>query len=134
MEAPRFDFRAAVYSGGASRLQRCSYAGILLFMKRARTSRILSRHGLKLVRENTPDGVYEYYPIGRYVVMAPGVCGGRPTFRGTRVEVQTILDWLGSGRPIGDILKGYPSLSKAAVEEAVKLAAQALAGRYSLAA
>ena len=103
-------------------------------MKRTGTAKILGSHGLKLVRKITPEGIYEYYPLGRHVVIAPGICGGRPTFRDTRIEVQTILDWLGSGRPVDQILKGYPSLSKAAVEEAVKLAAQALAGRYSLAA
>ena len=101
-------------------------------MKRARTNVTLSMPGLKLVREATAEGVYEYFPIGQYVVIAPGICGGRPTFRGTRVEVQTIFDWLGSGRTIKDILKGYPSLSEAAVEEAMKLAAEALAGRYAL--
>ena len=101
-------------------------------MKRARTNVTLSMLGLKLVREPTADGVYEYYPIGRHVVIAPGVCGGRPTFRRTRVEVRTVFDWLGSGRTVKDIIKGYPSLSEAAVEEAMKLAAEALAGRYAL--
>lgn len=103
-------------------------------MKRARRPRIRNRHGLKLVRESTPDGSYEYYPLGRHVVIAPRICAGRPTFRGTRIEVQTIFDWLATGRTVRDVLKGYPSLSKDAVEEALKLAAQALAGRYSLAA
>jgi uncharacterized protein (DUF433 family) len=101
-------------------------------MKRAATNRTSAPRGLKLVRETTSQGVYEFYPIGRYVVIAPGVCGGRPTFRGTRVEVRTIFDWLGNGRTVKDILRGYPSLSKAAVEEAIKLAARALAGRYVL--
>ena len=101
-------------------------------MKRAGPYRTFTTSGLKLVRKTTADGVYEYYPIGRYVVIAPGVCGGRPTFRGTRVEVRTVFDWLRNGRTIQDILKGYPSLSEAAVEEAIKLAAEALTGRYAL--
>jgi len=29
---------------------------------------------------------YEYYPLGEYIVIAPGVCGGRPTFKGTRLD------------------------------------------------
>ncbi len=90
-----------------------------------------ARRRRKLVREETPDGPYEYYVLGRHVVVAPGVCGGRPTFRGTRIEVRTIFDWLGAGRTIPEILEGYPSLSKGAVEEAMKLAAKALAGPYS---
>jgi uncharacterized protein (DUF433 family) len=84
-------------------------------------------HGLKLVRETS--GGYEYYRLGRFVVLAPGVCGSRPTFKGTRVEVQTILDCLGDGRSIGDVLDSYPSVSRAAVREAIRLAAKALADR-----
>ena len=101
-------------------------------MRHANARPTHSTRGRRLVRENTADGVYEYYLIGRHVVIAPGVCGGRPTFRGTRVEVRTVFDWLRSGRSVSDILRGYPSLSAAAVEEAIQLAAQALAGQYAL--
>lgn len=89
------------------------------------------RSGLKLVREVMDDGgVYEYYPLGEHVVIAPGVCGGRPTFKGTRVEVGVILEWLRLGESIDDILEGYPSLTRAAVEEAIALAARAFVERY----
>jgi uncharacterized protein (DUF433 family) len=81
---------------------------------------------LKLVRETTAGQTYEYYPVGRFVVIAPGVCGGRPTFKGTRVEVQTIMDCLRAGRDIHQILTSYPSLSRAAVQEAIRLAGRAL--------
>ena len=66
------------------------------------------------------------------MVIAPGVCGGRPTFKGTRVEVQTVLDWLRAGQTIEDILSGYPSVSRAAVQEAIQLAAEALNSHYGL--
>jgi uncharacterized protein (DUF433 family) len=81
--------------------------------------------GFKLVRKTMGGESYEYYPLGRYVVMAPGVCGGRPTFKGTRVEVQTVLDWLRSGRTVRDIAESYPSVSQAAIREAVQLASRA---------
>jgi uncharacterized protein (DUF433 family) len=90
------------------------------------------RHALKLVRELYKDQRYEYYPVGRFVVMARGVCGGRPTFKGTRIEVQTVLNWLRTGRTIQDIIQSYPSLSRAAVQEAIRLAGQALASQYTL--
>ena len=62
-------------------------------------------HKLELVREDNSDGsAYEYYPLGEHVVIAPGVCGGRPTFKGTRVEVRITLDWLRLGRDIDRIL------------------------------
>jgi len=49
-------------------------------------------NGRRLVRETRGGEPYEYYALGEYVVVAPGVCGGRPTFKGTRLEVQVILD------------------------------------------
>jgi len=48
----------------------------------------------KLVHEVVRDEPYDYYPMGKYVVAAPGVCGGRPTFKYTRIEVEVILDLL----------------------------------------
>lgn len=88
------------------------------------------KQNLKLVREGEGDEVYEYYPLGEYVVIAPGVCGGRPTFKGTRVEVQVILDWLRLGRSIDRVLEGYPSLTRGAIEEALELASRAFIEHY----
>ena len=89
------------------------------------------RNRLTLVREVQGGDVYEYYPLGEYVVIAPGVCGARPTFKGTRVEVEVILDWLRVGRTIDRILDGYPSLTRPAIEEAIALATRALVERYT---
>src|SRR2546425_8130741 len=97
-----------------------------------RQGRNPNRPGPKLVPEMRAGHQYEYYSLGRFVVLAPGVCGSRPTFKGTRVEVQTVLDCLRAGRSIEDILKSYPSLSRAAAREAIRLAAHALNGYYSL--
>lgn len=35
----------------------------------------------ELMTEIVGGEPYEYYPLGEYVVRAPGVCGGRPTFK-----------------------------------------------------
>jgi hypothetical protein len=32
----------------------------------------------QLVREIIEGEPYEYYPLGQYIVVAPGVCGGAP--------------------------------------------------------
>ena len=52
----------------------------------------------QLVTEERGGEPYAYYPLGEHVVVAPGVCGGRPTFKGTRLEVQVVL---GPLPPIG---------------------------------
>jgi len=47
----------------------------------------------------------------------PKVMGGTPVFSGTRVPVQTLLDYLESGESIDDFLAGYPSVNRAQVVE-----------------
>ena len=43
---------------------------------------------------------------------APDVLGGTPVFAGTRVPVQTLLDYLKAGETIDDFLDGFPSVSR----------------------
>ncbi len=42
----------------------------------------------------------------------PDVMGGAPVFCGTRVPVQTLLDYLEAGDSIGEFLAGYPSVTR----------------------
>ncbi len=38
--------------------------------------------------------------------------GGTPVFRGTRVPVQTLFDYLEAGDTIDDFLDGFPNVSR----------------------
>ena len=78
----------------------------------------------KLVREVVGGEPYEYYPLGRHVVVAPGVCGGRPTFKYTRIDVRHALSLLATGRTVERVAQGY-QIPVAAVREALALAARA---------
>lgn len=82
----------------------------------------------KLVQEMYGGEIYEYYPLGKYVVAAPGVCGGRPTFKYTRLEVSVILARLRAGQTIDEVVQDYSlsRLAPEAVKEAIHLAEQAL--------
>ena len=42
----------------------------------------------------------------------PEVMHGTPVFRGTRVPVQTLFDYLESGESLDDFLKGFPTVSR----------------------
>lgn len=42
----------------------------------------------------------------------PDVMGDTPVFAGTRVPVQTLLDYLEAGESINDFLEGFPSVSR----------------------
>jgi len=43
---------------------------------------------------------------------SPDVLGGTPVFSGTRVPVQTLLDYLEGGETIDDFLEGFPSVTR----------------------
>lgn len=55
---------------------------------------------------------------------SPEVMGGTPVFAGTRVPVQTLLDYLKAGESIDDFLDGFPTVTReqviALLEEAGK--------------
>jgi len=40
------------------------------------------------------------------------ILGGTPVFRGTRVPVQTLLDYLKAGQSITDFLEGFPTVTR----------------------
>lgn len=79
----------------------------------------------KLMREMVGGEPYEYYPVGRYIVCAPEVCRGRPTFKYTRIDIRHALGLLAAGRTIETVAKGY-ELPVEAIQEALELAAKAL--------
>jgi uncharacterized protein (DUF433 family) len=45
------------------------------------------------------------------VSRSPDVMGGAFVFHGTRVPVQTLLDYLKAGESIDDFLEGFPSVT-----------------------
>ena len=45
----------------------------------------------------------------------PEVMGGTPVFPGTRVPVQTLLDYIEAGETIDDFLEGFPSVTRGQV-------------------
>ena len=65
--------------------------------------------------------------LGRYIVIDPEICHGKPTFRGTRVLVADVLDQVAAGMAWETIIDEWNgSISKEAIREAVQVASQAL--------
>ena len=60
------------------------------------------------------------------VTSSPDIMGGTPVFPGTRVPVQTLLDYLEAGDTIDDFLLGFPTVTRervvAFLERAASLA------------
>jgi len=49
---------------------------------------------------------------------SPDVMSGAPVFAGTRVPVQTIVDYLAGGHPLDEFLDDFPTVSR---EQALEL-------------
>ena len=45
------------------------------------------------------------------------IMGGTPVFAGTRVPIQTLIDYLTAGDNIDDFLEGFPTVSRSQVTE-----------------
>jgi uncharacterized protein (DUF433 family) len=75
-----------------------------------------------LITESIGGEIYQYYPMGDHVVRAVGVCGGRPTFKYTRIEITGTLDRIAAGERIDEIVAGYRGrVSHAAIIEAIQI-------------
>ena len=49
------------------------------------------------------------------IVSDPAILSGKPVVRGTRISVETILDYLSAGLSVEKIVQEYPRLSRADV-------------------
>ena len=56
------------------------------------------------------------------------VMGGTPVFSGTRVPIETLLDYLKGGESIDDFLAGFPSVSREQVIGFLEHAKDSLVG------
>ena len=57
------------------------------------------------------------------ITVEEGKCGGRPCIRGQRIRVTDILELLGAGASIEEILRDYPSLERDDILAAIDYAA-----------
>jgi uncharacterized protein (DUF433 family) len=62
------------------------------------------------------------YTLDR-VVSTPGVVGGKPRIKGTRVTVGTILGQLAVGHSVEEVLRDYPYIQREDVLAALQFAA-----------
>ncbi|MEI6817724.1 MAG: DUF433 domain-containing protein [Bacteroidota bacterium] len=52
------------------------------------------------------------------------ICNGKPTIRGKRITVQTILEYLSAGEREEEILKQYPMLESDDIKACLRFAAE----------
>jgi uncharacterized protein (DUF433 family) len=63
--------------------------------------------------------------LGHYIVADPRICGGQPTFEGSRIMVWQVLDQVADGMPWEQISWAWRGkVSAEAIAEALRLAAE----------
>lgn len=66
------------------------------------------------------------------ITIDPEICNGKPTIRGKRIAVQTILGFLAAGDSEEEILAQYPGLEAEDIRACLTCAARLMDDRYEL--
>jgi uncharacterized protein (DUF433 family) len=65
--------------------------------------------------------------LGKYIVADPKICHGKPTYKGTRIMVWQILEALGDGESVDELVKAWGGrVCRDAVLETIRLAGGSL--------
>ncbi len=60
------------------------------------------------------------------ITVDPRIMAGKPVVAGTRLTVEYLLEQLGQGHTIEELLEGHPRLTRAGIEAAVRYPIDAL--------
>ncbi|MCL5945317.1 MAG: DUF433 domain-containing protein [Planctomycetes bacterium] len=66
------------------------------------------------------------------IIIDPDICNGTPVIKGTRIPVQTVLEFLGAGDSIENVLEEYPSLTRDAVLQCLQFSAVLMKHHFTL--
>lgn len=58
--------------------------------------------------------------LNNRITINPDICNGKPTFRGKRITVQSVLEFLAKGDTHEDILFQFPSLEPEDITAAIQ--------------
>jgi uncharacterized protein (DUF433 family) len=70
--------------------------------------------------------------IAERITIDDNICNGRPTVRGTRITVQTVLEFLSAGDSAEDILSQFPSPEPGDINACIKFAADLMKSNFSI--
>ena len=60
------------------------------------------------------------------ITINPEIRNGKPTVRGKRITVKTILEYIAAGETVENILSAYPVLEEDDIKAALKFAAEVM--------
>ncbi|NOU44070.1 MAG: DUF433 domain-containing protein [Methyloglobulus sp.] len=60
------------------------------------------------------------------ITITPDICHGKPCIRGLRYPVETVIEWLGSGMSVEEILNDYEDIEYEDILAALSFASRVL--------
>jgi uncharacterized protein (DUF433 family) len=66
------------------------------------------------------------------ITLDSDLCNGRPTIRGKRITVHSVLEFLSAGSSVDEILQAYPSLEKEDISACLKFASLLMERNYTI--
>ncbi|WP_396157317.1 DUF433 domain-containing protein [Flavobacterium sp.] len=70
--------------------------------------------------------------IAERITIDDKMCNGKPTIRGTRLTVNTILEFLSSGETREELLYQYPTLENEDIDACLKFAADLMKRNFTI--
>ena len=70
--------------------------------------------------------------MSKRITVSPDICNGKPVIRGTRITVQTVIEFLAAGDSVEDVLEEFPSLKRSDVHACLDYASKLMANHYSV--
>lgn len=70
--------------------------------------------------------------ISERITIDPDICNGKPTIRGKRITVQTVMEFLSNGDTNQEILDQFPSLQNEDIEACLKFASKLMQNNYEM--
>ncbi len=68
--------------------------------------------------------------VSEIITIDDKICGGKPTIRGKRITVQTVLEFLSAGESVEEVLNQYPSLEREDITACLEFATELMNRNY----
>ena len=70
--------------------------------------------------------------VSDIITVNPEILGGQPVFKGTRVPVESLFDYLESGETLDSFLDNFPTVTKTQAMAVIEIASKLLSSQNIL--
>ncbi len=68
--------------------------------------------------------------VSERITIDEKICNGKPTIRGKRITVQTVLEFLSAGESVEEVLNQYPILEREDIAACLEFASRLMNRNY----